>query len=99
MPFDRQSSQSFRQKNAKVLTDESDVARQEYYYRDADKYCKAILGRLSSGHGFLKATAFTIVVLAVGAAVVSRIFMRLIGITYLYPAAIIRRRNLRPINL
>ncbi|KAL3654498.1 hypothetical protein CASFOL_004179 [Castilleja foliolosa] len=60
---------SFRQKNAKALSDGSGVARQDYY-READNYCKAILRRLSSGHGCLKATAFTIVVLAVGAAAV-----------------------------
>ncbi|KAK6134196.1 hypothetical protein DH2020_032052 [Rehmannia glutinosa] len=56
--------------NAKALSDGVDVAHQDYF-RDADKYCKAILGRLSSGHGCLKIVAFTIVVLAVGAAVVS----------------------------
>ncbi|GFP90805.1 transmembrane protein 214-a [Phtheirospermum japonicum] len=61
---------SFRQKNAKALSDGSGVAHQDYY-RDADKYCKTILGRLSSGHGCLKAAAITIVVLAVGAAVAS----------------------------
>ncbi|KAK6134179.1 hypothetical protein DH2020_032069 [Rehmannia glutinosa] len=61
---------SFRQKNAKALSDGVDVAHQDYF-RDADKYCKAILGRLSSGPGCLKTVAFTIVVLAVGAAVVS----------------------------
>ncbi|KAG8366737.1 hypothetical protein BUALT_Bualt17G0110500 [Buddleja alternifolia] len=61
---------SFRQKNEKALSGGVDVARQAYF-RDADKYCKAILGRLSSGHGCIKTVAFTVVVLAVGAAVVS----------------------------
>ncbi|KAL8463660.1 hypothetical protein ACS0TY_034349 [Phlomoides rotata] len=61
---------SFRQKNEKSLSSGVDIDRQRYY-READKYCKAILGRLSSGHGCLKTVAFTIVVVAVGAAVVS----------------------------
>ncbi|KAI3466970.1 hypothetical protein Pfo_023633 [Paulownia fortunei] len=61
---------SFRQKNEKALSDGVDVARQANF-RDADKYCKAILGGLSSGHGCVKTVAFTIVVLAVGAAIVS----------------------------
>ncbi|PIN21749.1 hypothetical protein CDL12_05559 [Handroanthus impetiginosus] len=61
---------SFRQKNEKALNGGVDVARQAYF-RDADKYCKAILGRLSSGHGCVKTVAITIAVLAVGAAVVS----------------------------
>ncbi|CAA0831236.1 Protein of unknown function DUF2359-transmembrane [Striga hermonthica] len=62
---------SFRQKNAQALSGGgADVARQGYF-RDADKYCKTILGKLSSSHGCFKTVAFTIVVLAVGAAVVS----------------------------
>ncbi|KAL3824239.1 hypothetical protein ACJIZ3_020268 [Penstemon smallii] len=61
---------SFRQKNEKALSDRVDAARQALF-KDADKYCKTILGRLSSGHGCVKTVAFTIVVLAVGVAVVS----------------------------
>ncbi|KAK6122258.1 hypothetical protein DH2020_043991 [Rehmannia glutinosa] len=62
---------SFRQKNEKALSSSGvDVARQAFF-KDADKYCKAILGRLSSGHACLKTAVFTIALLAVGAAVVS----------------------------
>ncbi|GER48778.1 hypothetical protein STAS_25965 [Striga asiatica] len=61
---------SFRQKNAQALSGGTDVGRQTYF-READKYCKTILGKLSSGYGCFKMVAFTIVILAVGAAVVS----------------------------
>ncbi|KAI3453143.1 hypothetical protein Pfo_009806 [Paulownia fortunei] len=61
---------SFRQKNLKALSGGVDVARQAFF-KDADKYCKAILGRLSSGHGCVKTVVFTIAVLAVGAAFMS----------------------------
>jgi len=39
--------------------------------READKYCKVLMGRLSRGHGCLKAFAFVVVALGVGAAVMS----------------------------
>ncbi|KAK4430316.1 hypothetical protein Salat_1332300 [Sesamum alatum] len=65
-----QALKSFKQKNETALSGGVDVAGQAYF-RDADKYCKAILGRISSGHGCLKTVAFTIVVLAVGVAIVS----------------------------
>ncbi|KAL0326880.1 UNVERIFIED_CONTAM: hypothetical protein Sangu_1766000 [Sesamum angustifolium] len=61
---------SFRQKNEKALGGDVDVHHQAIY-KDADKYCKALSGRLSSGHACVKAMFFTIAVLAVGAAVVS----------------------------
>ncbi|KAH6759568.1 transmembrane protein of unknown function DUF2359 [Perilla frutescens var. hirtella] len=64
---------SFRLKNDKALSGGLDVSRQSYF-READKYCKAMLGRISSGHGHggcMKTLAFTAVVLAVGAAVMS----------------------------
>lgn len=56
--------------NEKALSGGVDDDRQRYF-READKYCKTILGRLSSGHGCLKTVAFTIVLAAVGAAVFS----------------------------
>lgn len=40
--------------------------------KDADKYCKVILGRLSQGHGCLKSMAVFSVVLAVGAVYMSQ---------------------------
>ncbi|KAK4423430.1 hypothetical protein Salat_1925800 [Sesamum alatum] len=61
---------SFRQKNEEALSGDEDVPHQALF-KDADKYCKALSGRLSSGHTCLKAMFFTIAVLAVGAAVVS----------------------------
>ncbi|KAH6802219.1 transmembrane protein of unknown function DUF2359 [Perilla frutescens var. frutescens] len=65
----RDTLKSFRQKNEKALSGEVDAGHQALF-KDADKYCKTILGRLSSGHGCVKAMVFTIAVLAVGAAVV-----------------------------
>ncbi|KAL7110728.1 hypothetical protein ACP275_05G043900 [Erythranthe tilingii] len=61
---------SFRQKNEKVLSGGGDVTQQGLF-KEVDKYCKVILGRVSSGHGCVKTVVFTIAVLAVGAAVVS----------------------------
>ncbi|GER48776.1 hypothetical protein STAS_25964 [Striga asiatica] len=61
---------SFRQKNAKALSGGSDVSLQDYF-RNADKYCKTLLGKLSSGLGCFKMVAYTVVILAVGAAAVS----------------------------
>ncbi|KAL9148783.1 hypothetical protein ABFS82_12G066000 [Erythranthe guttata] len=62
---------SFRQKNEKELSEGVDAARQTYF-KDADKYCKAILGRVSRGGGCAKTMAFILVLTAagVGAAVV-----------------------------
>ncbi|XP_073124266.1 uncharacterized protein [Henckelia pumila] len=63
---------SFRQKNEKALSGGVDDARQPFF-KDADKYCKSISGKLSSGGGCVKTVVFTIAVLAVGAAVISPI--------------------------
>lgn len=40
--------------------------------KDADKYCKLILGQLSQGHGCMKSMVLVSVALAVGAAIVSQ---------------------------
>lgn len=40
-------------------------------YRDADKYCKLVLGKLSRGNGCMKSMAFLAIALAVGAALLS----------------------------
>ncbi|XP_019160275.1 PREDICTED: uncharacterized protein LOC109156867 [Ipomoea nil] len=61
---------SFRHKNEKSLTSGIDVARQSLF-KDADKYCKVLLGRISRGHGCLKSSAFIIALLGVGAAAIS----------------------------
>lgn len=47
----------------------ADATRQALF-KEADKYCKTISGRLSSGLGCVKAVFFTLAVFAVGAAVV-----------------------------
>ena len=47
-----------------------DAARQ-VLFKDADKYCKSILGRVTRGHGCMKSVAFAIIALAVGATVMS----------------------------
>ncbi|KAJ8770075.1 hypothetical protein K2173_010120 [Erythroxylum novogranatense] len=69
-PFDplRETLKNFRQKNEKALTSGSEVAHLALY-KDADKYCKAVLGKVSRGHGCLTGMAVIVVALAVGAAV------------------------------
>ncbi|XP_021598615.1 uncharacterized protein LOC110604664 isoform X1 [Manihot esculenta] len=61
---------NFRQKNEKALANGEDAARQSFY-RDADKYCKLILGKLSRGHYCTKSMAFAVIAVAVGAAFLS----------------------------
>ncbi|KAA8530665.1 hypothetical protein F0562_005401 [Nyssa sinensis] len=62
---------SLRQKNEKALATEDDVARQASF-KDAEKHCKLILGRLSRSPGCMKSIVFVSVALAVGAAVMSQ---------------------------
>uniref|UniRef100_A0A6M2E9I3 Transmembrane protein 214-A n=1 Tax=Populus davidiana TaxID=266767 RepID=A0A6M2E9I3_9ROSI len=66
----RETIKNFRQKNEKGMETEADAARQALF-RDADKYSKALSGKLSHGHGCLKGMAVAIVALAAGAAVMS----------------------------
>ncbi|CAA3026094.1 Hypothetical predicted protein [Olea europaea subsp. europaea] len=66
----RQTLNIFRQKNEKALAGGVDVAHQAFF-KDADKYCKVILGKISRGHSCAKTVAFAFVVLAVGAAIIS----------------------------
>lgn len=40
--------------------------------KDADKYCKLILGRSSQGHGCMKSMVLVSVALAIGAAIMSQ---------------------------
>ncbi|KAL1556557.1 transmembrane protein 214-A-like protein [Salvia divinorum] len=65
----RDTLKKFMQKNEKALNGGADATRQTLF-KDADKYRKIVSGRLSSGHGCVKAMFFTLAVLAVGAAVV-----------------------------
>ncbi|XP_014509092.1 uncharacterized protein LOC106768440 [Vigna radiata var. radiata] len=64
----RDTLKNFKQKNEKVLASETDAARHAYF-KDADKYCKIILGRVSRSHGCTSCLTLTVLALAVGAAV------------------------------
>ncbi|KAF8098657.1 hypothetical protein N665_0261s0023 [Sinapis alba] len=59
---------SFRLKNEEAITEGRGNGS---LYKEADKSCKVISGRLSHGSGCLKGTAITLVVLAAAAAVLS----------------------------
>ncbi|KAF8048579.1 hypothetical protein N665_2469s0001 [Sinapis alba] len=59
---------SFRLKNEEAITEGRGNGA---LYKEADKSCKVISGRLSHGSGCLKGTAITLVVLAAAAAVLS----------------------------
>ncbi|KAJ8556415.1 hypothetical protein K7X08_029806 [Anisodus acutangulus] len=65
----KETLKSFRQKNEKSLT--GGVDAHQSHFRDADKYCKMLLARLSHGHGCLKGIAVLLAV-AVGGAIVSQ---------------------------
>lgn len=56
--------------NEKALASGTDASKQSLI-KDADKYCKLILGRASRGGGCVKSMVFIAVALAVGAAVMS----------------------------
>ncbi|CAI9761945.1 unnamed protein product [Fraxinus pennsylvanica] len=66
----RQTLKIFQQKNEKALAGGLDVARQAFF-KEANKYCKVILGKISRGHSCAKTMAFAFVLLAVGAAIIS----------------------------
>ncbi|XP_058184337.1 uncharacterized protein LOC131301869 [Rhododendron vialii] len=66
----KESLKSFRNKNEKALAGGEDSARQSLF-KDAEKYCKWILGRLSRGHGCFKSMTFAVIAIAIGAAVMS----------------------------
>ncbi|XP_009781515.1 uncharacterized protein [Nicotiana sylvestris] len=68
----KETVKSFRQKNEKSLTGAVDAHRS--HFRDADKYCKILLSRLSHGHGCLKGFALVLlaVAVAVGGAIMSQ---------------------------
>ncbi|KAJ0241180.1 Uncharacterized protein HA466_0216260 [Hirschfeldia incana] len=59
---------SFRLKNEEAITEGRGNGS---LYKEADKSCKVISGRLSRGSGCLKGTAITVVVLAAAAALLS----------------------------
>ncbi|KAL6189871.1 hypothetical protein ACLB2K_036272 [Fragaria x ananassa] len=66
----RETLKSFRHKNEKALEGEAEFPEQERLVKDADKYCKTLLGKLSRGSGCKKSVVFIILALAVGAAAV-----------------------------
>lgn len=66
----RETIKNFRRKNEKAMVGGADSADQALY-KDADKYCKLVLGKLSRGNGCMKSMAFVAVALAVGAALLS----------------------------
>ncbi|KAE8711682.1 putative ubiquitin-conjugating enzyme E2 26-like isoform X1 [Hibiscus syriacus] len=67
----RETIKNFQSKNEKAMIDEADAARQALF-QDAGKYCKHISGKLSRGHGCLKALVVLVVALAAGAAFFSQ---------------------------
>ncbi|KAF7816459.1 Transmembrane protein 214-A [Senna tora] len=67
----RETVKNFRQKNEKSLAKVDDGASHALL-KEADKYCKIILGRSSQGHGCLKGMTLVSVALAVGAIFVSQ---------------------------
>ncbi|KAJ8548414.1 hypothetical protein K7X08_032517 [Anisodus acutangulus] len=66
----KETLKSFRQKNEKSLT--GGVDAHQLHFRDADKYCKMLLARLSRGHGCLKGIAVVLLAVVVGGAIVSQ---------------------------
>ncbi|XWS36893.1 hypothetical protein CRYUN_Cryun20dG0124600 [Craigia yunnanensis] len=62
----RETLNSFRQKNEKAEDDA------HASLKEADKYCKLILGRVSKGHGCLKGVFFASVAVVAGAAIMSQ---------------------------
>ncbi|ESW13895.1 hypothetical protein PHAVU_008G235400 [Phaseolus vulgaris] len=62
----RETLKSFCKKNEEAFANVDDGSSHALL-KDADKYCKVILGRLSQGHGCMKSMAVFSVILAVGA--------------------------------
>lgn len=57
--------------NEKALAKGEDVGHHALL-KEADKYCKAILARLSKGHGCMRSMLIVSAALAVGAAIMSQ---------------------------
>ncbi|XP_061948131.1 uncharacterized protein LOC133671387 [Populus nigra] len=67
----RETLKSFRQKNEKVLA-KAENSGDHASLKEADKYCKAILGRFSRGLGCIRSTFIVSAALAVGAVIMSQ---------------------------
>ncbi|XP_028758929.1 uncharacterized protein LOC114717872 isoform X2 [Neltuma alba] len=62
----RETLKSFKEKNEKALASGTE-ASQQALFKDADKYCRVMLGRVSRSHGCKTCLAFTVIAVAVGA--------------------------------
>ncbi|MCI33890.1 hypothetical protein A2U01_0055108, partial [Trifolium medium] len=60
----REILQHFRQKNKKALAIEAGAAHHAHF-KDADKYCQIIAGRVSQGLGFKACLTFAVLAAAV----------------------------------
>ncbi|KAJ6861406.1 hypothetical protein NC651_037478 [Populus alba x Populus x berolinensis] len=67
----RETLKSFRQKNEKALA-KAENSGDQASLKEADKYCKAILGRFSRGLGCIRSTFIVSAALAVGAVIMSQ---------------------------
>ncbi|KAF5737750.1 hypothetical protein HS088_TW13G00640 [Tripterygium wilfordii] len=63
----RETIKNFSHENEKAMASRPEASRQAII-READKYCKVLLGKLSHGHGCMKSMAFAVIALAVGVA-------------------------------
>nr|GEU57356.1 transmembrane protein 214-like [Tanacetum cinerariifolium] len=61
---------SFKNVNEKALTDDDISAADQKLYKEADKYCKVLLGRLSRGWGCVKGLGVALIVIGLGIAFV-----------------------------
>ncbi|XP_024989945.1 uncharacterized protein LOC112524386 [Cynara cardunculus var. scolymus] len=59
---------SFKSMNENALTEGEKSVGQQALYREADKYCKVLLGRLSRGWGCVKGMALVIIAIGMGIA-------------------------------
>ncbi|PWA53566.1 hypothetical protein CTI12_AA443680 [Artemisia annua] len=61
---------SFKNMNEKALTEGDISAAEQKLYKEADKYCKVLLGRLSRGWGCVKGLGVALIVIGLGIAFV-----------------------------
>lgn len=67
----RATVKSFRQKNEEALAKQEYASRQALL-KDADKYCKTLMGQTSRSHGWVRSMLIVSAALAAGAAVASQ---------------------------
>ncbi|XP_047341613.1 transmembrane protein 214-like [Impatiens glandulifera] len=67
----KETLKSFRNKNEKALGDDNEEGARVSLFKEADKYSKSILGKLSRGGGCTKGLAFVVIALGVGAVIMS----------------------------